>query len=127
MNPQANDGLTGLLEWSGPIIYDRLRLAYANHVPDVLSGARLARLHAKVWRALLAGDLAGFESLRAELVMHLSQVGLTLDHLAHADGETMNELVEIVIARFRRSPRLSQGYHLALLRLASYLRPDQAA
>lgn len=127
MNTQTNDGLAGLLEWSGPVIHDRLRLAYQARLSDPLTVARLCRLHARVWRALLAGDLGAFASLKADLVLQLVCAGLTLDHVAEADAETMNELVEIVIARFRRSPRVSQGYHLALLQLASFLRPAQAA
>jgi hypothetical protein len=127
MNPQTNEGLSGLLEWSGPVIHDRLRLVYQERIYDPLTVARMSRLHASVWRALLAGDMDAFESRRADLALQLTQVGLTLDHVADADTETMTELLEIVIARFRRSPRTSQGYHLALLQLASFLRPSQAA
>ena len=127
MNPQTNEGLSGLLEWSGPVIHDRLRIVYQTRIRDPLTVARLCRLHASVWRALLSGNMDSFESRRAELVLQLVHVGLTLDHVADADSETMTELLEIVIARFRRSPRTSQGYHLALLQLASFLRPAHAA
>lgn len=33
----------------------------------------------------------------------------------------MNELVEIVIARFQRSERVAKAYHLALIELAARL------
>ncbi len=59
--------------------------------------------------------------------MLLEQYGLTLDHLAEADSETMVELLEIVIARFRHSPQASRGYHLALIQLAGILGPAQVA
>jgi hypothetical protein len=127
MNPQTNEGLNGLLEWSGPVIYDRLRRAYQARNSDPLTVARLSRLHASVWRALLSGQMGVFESLRAQLSLQLTPAGLTLDDVAEADNETIVELLEIVIARFRRSPRVSQGYHLALLQLASLLHPAQAA
>jgi hypothetical protein len=127
MNTQTNEGLLGLLEWSGPVIHDRLCLAYQARLSDPLTVARLCRLHSSVWQALLSGNMAAFESRRRELTRQLAPVGLTLDHVAEADEQTMNELVEIVIARFRRSPRTSQGYHLALLQLAGFLRPLQAA
>jgi len=127
MKPQTSEGLSGLLEWSGPVIHDRLSIAYQARVADPLMVTRLCRLHASVWRALLSGNMSAFEFRRAELVRQLAPVGLTLDHVAEADEQTMNELVEIVIARFRRSPRTSQGYHLALLQLAGFLRPLQAA
>ena len=127
MNSEAADGLSGLLEWSGPVIFDRLCLAYANRIRNHENARRLAKQHCRVWRALLEGNAAGFESERAKLVKDLARAGLNLDHLADADNQTMAELVEIVIARFRRSPRTSQGYHLALLQLAMQLRPMQAA
>lgn len=88
---------------------------------------RLAKLHSRVWRALISGDMGIFTALRSALVTELTAVGLTLDDLAEADAQTMNELLEIVIARFRRSPRLSHGYHLALIQLANRLMPADAA
>jgi hypothetical protein len=127
MNPQTNEGLTGLLEWSGPVIHDRLRLTYQARVSDPLTALRLCRLHASVWRALLSGNMGAFEFRRSQLLLQLDPAGLTIDDVAEADHDTMTELLEIVIARFRRSPRLSQGYHLALLQLASLLGPSQAA
>jgi len=127
MNSQAAEGLTGLLEWSGPVIFDRLCMAYAKRIRNHDNARRLAKQHCRVWRALLEGDAGGFESERGILARDLGKAGLTLDDLADADNQTMNELVEIVIARFRRSPRTSQGYHLALLQLAMQLRPMQAA
>lgn len=127
MQPPANVGMTGLLEWSGPVIYDRLSIAYESHIPERLKAAALARAHARVWRSLLCSDMASFEALRADLLLQLVQHGLTLDHLAEADAETMVELLEIVIARFRHSPQVSRGYHLALIQLAGVLGPVQAA
>ena len=52
MNSSASDGLSGLLEWSEPVIFDRLRDAYASRVSDAGIAWALARLHARVWRAL---------------------------------------------------------------------------
>ncbi len=127
MISSASDGLSGLLEWSGPVIFDRLRAAYASRLPEIGASWRLAHLHARVWRALISGELENFETLRAELIEQLSEVGLSLGDLADADAQTMSELLEIVIARFRRSPRLSHGYHLALLQLATRLSPAHAA
>ena len=127
MHPHPSDGMAGLLEWSGPVIYDRLRIAYEAYLSDRLAAIGLAKSHARVWRSLLSGDFAAFEAERADLGHQLVQKGLTLDHLAEADAETMNELLEIVIARFRRSPGASRNYHLALMRLATYLGPAEIA
>jgi hypothetical protein len=127
MNPQTSEGIAGLLEWSEPIIFDRLREAYLDHIRDGAKAMKLARLHAQVWRSLLVGDLPAFESLRGALVLQLAQAGLTLDHLAAADNQTMRELVAIVIARFRRTPSVAQGYRLAFRHLATRLGFSRAA
>ena len=58
----------------------------------------LTRLHARVWRALIGGDMSGFEDLRETLVCALERCDLTLDHLAEVDGEIMIELLDVVIS-----------------------------
>jgi hypothetical protein len=123
----AREGRLGLLEWAEPVIFDRLRHAYRRRLTDYGASWTLARLHGRVWRALIAGDIEKFERLREELVAALDQHGLTLDSLAEADAQTMAELLEIVIARFQRSQRVARGYHLALIELASRLTPNRAA
>jgi hypothetical protein len=121
------EGLSGLLEWSDPIIFDRLREAYSERIADFGTALSLARAHSRVWRALIEGDMPKFEARRAQLTEALAQHGLSLDSLAEADSRTMTELVDIVVARFRRSPRLAQGYHLALIQLATRLGPAAIA
>ncbi len=122
-NFDARDGRLGLLEWSEPVIFDRLLEAYRQRLADVEAGWALARLHCRVWRALIAGDIGKFERLRGELVLALGHRGLDLDSLAEADAQTMAELLEIVIVRFRRSERMAKGYHLALIELGARLAP----
>jgi hypothetical protein len=119
----ARDGRLGLLEWSEPVIFDRLRDAYRRRVADGEAGWALARLHCRVWRALIAGDMSKFEHLRGELAVAIVQCGLRLDSLAEADAQIISELLEIVIARFQRSERVAKGYHLALIELAGRLAP----
>jgi hypothetical protein len=67
MSSSAADGFSGLMEWSEPIIFDRLRDAYFDRLADYSLAVRLARSHARVWRALIEGDMGRFENLRAAL------------------------------------------------------------
>lgn len=127
MDSPAAEGLTGLLQWSEPVIFDRLLDAYRRRLSDPQICRALARLHARVWRALISGDMGQFEALRYELLEALASQGLNLDCLADADERTLTELVEIVVARFHRSQRLATGYHLALIKLAGCLTPAYAA
>ena len=125
MNANASDGYSGLLEWADPIIFDRMLEAYGAHVSDLKIVWRLARLHARVWRALIEGDLKAFDLRRADLVQALAQEDLDLDCVADADARTLQELLSVVVDRFHRMPRVSMGYHLALLDLAGRLAPQK--
>ena len=123
----AKDGRLELLEWSEPVIFDQLREAYRRRLADEDAGSMLARLHCRVWRALIAGDMSKFERLRGELVVAIGRRGLKLDSLVDADAQTMVELLEIVFARFQRSKRVAKGYYLALIELAAHLTPASRA
>ncbi len=115
------DGRCGLLEWAEPVIYDRLRDAYQRRLGVGDDALRLARLHCRVWRALIAGDEANYERLRTELVGAAMRCGLEVACLGRGDAQTMTELLDIVVARFQRSRRQASSYRLALYELAERL------
>ena len=121
------EGLSGLQQWSEPLIFDRLLTVYLKMVCDDGLARGLTRLHARVWRALIGGDLRAFESLRATLISALEHCSLTLDHLAEVDNEIMMELLDVVILRYNRSHRTARAYHLALMQLAGRLAPARLA
>ncbi len=122
-----SEGFSGLKQWSEPVIYDRLISAYRKIIADQELARNLTRLHARVWRALVRGDMAEFEDLRETLIGALDPCGLTLDHLAEVDGEIMIELLDVVMARYKGSHRTARAYHLALIELAGRLRPARLA
>jgi hypothetical protein len=122
-----SEGFSGLKQWSEPVIYDRLTGAYYKLISDRELARDLTRLHARVWRALISGDIAGFEELRETLVGALEPCDLTLDHLAEVDAEIIIELLDVVMARYKSSHRTARAYHLALMELAGRLRPARLA
>ncbi len=122
-----SEGFSGLKQWSEPVIYDRLIAAYRKLTIDQELARSLTRLHARVWRALIRGDMAEFEAMRETLVRALAPCELTLDHLAEVDGEIMIELLDVVMARYKSSHRTARAYHLALMELAGRLRPMRLA
>ncbi len=121
------EAFSDLQQWSEPLIFDRLFGAYRRLVRDDDLARGLTRLHARVWRALIGGDLPGFALLRKTLVDALKHCSLTLDNLAEVDAEIMVELLDVVIARYNRSHRTARAYHLALMQLAGHLGPARAA
>ncbi len=127
MQANAADGYSGLLEWSDPIIFDRMLEAYGAHSSDLKLVWRLARLHARVWRSLIEGDLRAFEIRRGDLITALAQEDLDLERVADADARTLRELLSVAVDLFRRMPRVSMNYHLALLELAGRVSPLRGA
>jgi len=127
LNGGAAEGLSGLLEWSEPVIYDRLLMAYRSRLGDQAAVWKLARLHCRVWRALISGDMDQFEKNRNELVAALAENRLSLDHLAGDDAGIMIELLEVVMARYHNSMRTAKSYHLALIELGCRLTPGSRA
>lgn len=127
LSADRSEGFSGLKQWSEPVIYDRLIAAYWKLIPDRELARDLTRLHARVWRTLIAADMEGFEELRETLVGALEPCGLTLDHLAEVDGAIMIELLDVVMARYKSSHRTARAYHLALIELAGRVRPARLA
>ena len=127
MNDPVLEGCQGLLEWSDPVIVDRLIRIYHDKLRRVDLARNFAILHAKVWRALIAGEYETFAVRREELVASLAEVSLTLDDFAEADSEILVELLQIVVARFQRSQRTAMGYHLALIEVARHMALPWAA
>lgn len=121
------EGYCGLQQWSGPLVYDRLVIAYSELASGAAAAHNLACLHARVWRSLIDGDADAFLRRRDALIETLIGCGLTLDDLAEADTAIMTELLEVVMARYNRSPRTARAYHLALMQLAGWIRPVHAA
>lgn len=127
LNADAVAGLSGFLEWSEPVIFDRLVDAYQARVGNGAAPRKLARLHARAWRELISGDMAKFEALRWDLVDALEEFRLDMDDLADADAEILVELLDVVMARYQRSMRTAKNYHLALIALAARLAPPMRA
>ncbi len=127
MNANPADGYAGLLQWSDPIIFDRMLEAYGASVSDLKVVWRLARLHSRVWRAMIEGDFRAVDNRRGELIGALEQEDVELDTVADADARTLRELLTVVVDRFHRMPRVSLSYHMALLELAGRVQPAKAS
>jgi hypothetical protein len=119
----AADGLSDMLEWSEPVIFDRLSETYRTRVADKNVIGQLARQHGRVWRALIAGDMSGFKTLRRDLVAALEALGVGPQCIAEADARALAELNDIVAARFQRRTRLARAYRLALVEIVQRLAP----
>lgn len=123
----AAEGLSDLLEWSEPVIFDCLSEVYRARVTEKDLIGQLARRHGRAWRALIAGDMSGFKSMRRELAAVLTALDVDLRCIVEADARAFGELSDIVTARFQRRDRLVRGYRLALAEIAQRLVPTMRA
>jgi hypothetical protein len=127
INSDAAAGLSGFLEWSEPVIFDLLVEAYQARLEPGPLPRGLARMHARMWRALIAGDMPQYDALRLDLVEALDECRLDIADLSDADARILAELLDIVMTRYQRSMRTAKDYHLALIALAGRLAPPLRA
>ena len=114
------EGFSGLRQWSEPLIFDRLHRAYRRLLADQGAIWATSRLHARVWRALISGDMAIRGGARGA-GRGASRSEPDARSLAEVDGEIMIELLDVVMARYNRADRTAGAYHLALMELAGRL------
>jgi len=127
ISSDAAAGLSGFLEWSEPVIFDLLVDAYSARLEPGPLPRGLARIHARMWRALIAGEMSEYHALRLDLVDALDECRLDISDLADTDARILAELLDIVMARYQRSMRTAKDYHLALIALAGRLAPPLRA
>jgi len=121
-NSDADEARAGLLEWSEPVVFDCLRECYCKRL-DAAPAGSLAHRHARLWRALIADDMARFDPLRRDLIVALGAFELDVRCMFEADACVLAELYEIAMARFNRSPRSAQAHRDALRAIAAWLTP----
>ena len=91
------------------------------------AGKTLADLHWRAWRCALSNLPHGAAASRRDLAIMTRGAGLNADLIAEADEAVIDEIAEVIIARFRRSPALAKDYTKALvLTAAGLLAPTPA-
>ena len=101
-----SEGFSGLKQWSDPVIYDQLIAAYRKLISDRELARNLTRLHARVWRALIRGDMEELEDMRETLAGALHPCNDPRP-LAEVDSEIMIELLDVVMSATAGAPAAS--------------------
>lgn len=107
---------------------------------DVISGAYARRLtqrpelarplsqaHYKIWRHLLSGRINEAMESRERLNEIALEAGIDDDAVLDADRQVLIEVLQCVLTRFQRSPKLACGYTMTLVDAASSLAAARAA
>ena len=110
-----------MMAWAEPVIADSIVEGYR----DQSGGETLRRLvtsqHRRLWRAMILDHAQLIPSLRQELHLGLDRAGIAIDVASTIDQLVMEELMDIVCARFRSSRELAKGFSLVLLAAASHM------
>ena len=111
-----------LAEWSEPLIADRVSEIYTACFGGDQQRVRPMTLqHCRLWRNLLLQEGNRAQNARRELVRLGRLAGLESQTLDRIDEAVLDELADVVVARFHRSPATTRDYSRSLIRAATSL------
>jgi hypothetical protein len=110
-----------MIVWAEPVIADRIAEAYEARGLGSAYRSLLTTHHRRFWRALILQRWQQVESIRRELLADAARAGLDSMHLEAIDHEIIEELMDIVLKRFRSSRDSAKGFGLVLLGVAASL------
>jgi hypothetical protein len=109
-----------MISWCEPMVRDRLAGVW-RETGSAEDARRFAELHWRMWR----GALSGLSNLsvvsRRELMREIVDKRVPHAMISLADAAVVDEIAEVVLSRFRRSPQLAKGYMMVLVHAAAQL------
>lgn len=112
---------TEILAWAEPMVRDRLSFFWSQATRNPDAARAIADQHWRVWRCALSGLPHGASANRRELTTLVRGASLTTATLEQGDEAVIDEIAEVIVARFRRSPHLAKDYTKALIMTAAGL------
>ena len=116
--PDLSAAQRDLLEWSQPLIADRVSDFYAACFDGDQDRLRMMKQqHCYVWRNLLLQDCDRIQPGRRQLVLLGKRSGIDSETLDQIDEAVLDELAEIIAVRFHRSAAKVRDYSRSLIRV----------
>jgi hypothetical protein len=106
--------------WAEPIIIDRAVEAYAR-ILDEAGTVAMARRHCRLWRIVLSDQVGAMASAMDDLRRAADSLGLPGPVLDDVNDLILEELVDIVMGRYRASRNSAKTYSLVLMSATSCL------
>lgn len=110
-----------ILLWAEPLARDRLTVFWSAAAREPASGKALADLHWRAWRCALSNLPHGAAASRRDLALLMRNAGLQAEIIRDGDEAVIDEIAEVIVARFRRSPARAKDYTKALVLTAAGL------
>lgn len=119
VSPSVRDEL---IEWSQPLIIDQINRFYFRRLINRSAVAReLAIQHYRIWRHVMRDEMPEAISLRHQLAVNSDAEGLPSTLMDEVDRAVLDELMDVVVSRFRRTPQIARSYGITLLDTATSL------
>lgn len=114
--------------WAEPIIADQIHAFYASQlkIKGPQSNQAIVQ-HRLFWRYLLAGQDKLALHARRELQNKAISQGIELESLNEADRLILDELMNVIMLRFQRSPSNVRNYGRTFIEIASQLAETRLA
>jgi hypothetical protein len=117
-----------ILDWSGPLVSDRIADAYDICLGgDVALCRPMSRQHARLWRMIISSDKRRAAAARRDLLILARASRLGAEAIDAIDRLVLDELIDVIAARFQRSPSATRRYNRLLIEAAATLTETRLA
>jgi hypothetical protein len=119
---EIDDARRDMLEWSAPVVNDIITDSYLRFLGAEHASSRiLCSIHARLWRTILQGDMTKLVAVRKDLTALSRLAGISRATFDSIDQAVLNELLDVITARYVRSPTLVRIYSRFLLTASANL------
>ncbi|MGI3902912.1 MAG: hypothetical protein ACRYF1_20735 [Janthinobacterium lividum] len=112
--------------WAEPIIIDRALEVYGR-ILDEPGTVGMARRHCRLWRVVLGNQIGTTASAMDEVRRAAGSLDLPMDVVDEVNDVILEELVDIVMSRYRASRNSAKTFSMVLMSATSCLGRVRAA
>jgi hypothetical protein len=113
--------------WAEPIIADRAADAYQRHLPDGVGAMVLARKQCRLWRNIIHDQTSAAALVTHELRRASLSFGLDQEVTEDVNNDILEELIDIILCRYRASRNSTKTFSMILMAATSCLGAVRAA
>lgn len=113
--------------WAEPIIVDRAVEAYDVGLDNKVASNIMARKHCRLWRAVIQDQPGDLPSASSELRLAGEKFGIDPKVVDEINSAVLEELVDVVLCRYRSSRTAARTFSMVLMSATSSLGALRAA
>ena len=110
-----------MIAWAEPVIADRVVDCYQRGAPGCDTAGGIMLRHRELWRSILLGQSSTVPVSRRELQRLGSTAGMPSGFFESVDQQIMEELFDIVLARYHASRASARRFGLILMAASAHL------